>query len=294
MASTLVEQTRLQHQDIEVHRQHIIDDLLDDSKSTRDRIQKEHRMKIRLDKIEDSAKRLLELYEDTDGVRAEELAEMTGENVFSTFYDRLKSIREYHRQFPEALPPEENEIKPKVKFQGAEYFGMFVDVHPFFQQYVNMPMFDKCDYRSYLSKFDKFAGIPKEKKLKIHYAQYKQYVTELENYLSDFQSRTNVLVDVDELKAIMDESFKESWDAKTVSGWHANTKAQGNTRGVSVGGGSATASRDDEQDPLYCKICTTQFKKHTTYTNHLSGRKHKKKLAQEGIAQKEDPCEMEL
>ena len=43
---------------------------------------------------------LANLYEDRDGARQEELASMSGATVFSTFYDSLKSIREYHRKFP--------------------------------------------------------------------------------------------------------------------------------------------------------------------------------------------------
>ena len=44
-------------------------------------------------------------------VRKQELEEMTGENVFSTFYDSLKGIREHHRRFSDHEEPQETEIK---------------------------------------------------------------------------------------------------------------------------------------------------------------------------------------
>ena len=39
-------------------------------------------------------------YDDGDGARKEEIASMSGSTVFSSFYDQLKSVREYHRKFP--------------------------------------------------------------------------------------------------------------------------------------------------------------------------------------------------
>lgn len=283
MASTLVEQSRLLHQDIEVHRDNLVDDLLEDTKTNKDRIMQEHRVKIRLDKIQGSAKRLLELYDDVDKVRKQELEEMTGENVFSTFYDSLKGIREHHRRFPDHEEPQETEIKPKVKFQGAEVHGLFVDLHPFFERFVNMPMFEKTNYWSYLSRFEKLSDIPKVKKTN-HFKHYKAYVTDLQNYLLDFQQRTNALVDVDELVEIVDGEFKKSWTAKTVPGWQAAADKEG----------GADEKEVNEDDPNYCKVCKMQFTKLSTYTNHMKGRKHKKAVASAGKEKAEDPRAREL
>jgi len=274
----------LLHQDIEQHRDNLVDDLLEDTKTNKDRIMQEHRVKIRLDKIQDSAKRLLELYDDVDKVRKRELEEMTGENVFSTFYDRLKSIREHHRRFPDTVEPEEAEIKPKVRFQGAEVNGMFIDLHPFFERYVNMPMFEKTNYWSYLSRFEKLSEIPESKK-KSQYKKYKEYVTELQNYLLDFQQRTNALVDVNELVEIVDEEFKKSWAAKTVPGWQVSASKDGEEE---------KEKEVDENHPYYCKIRKMQFTKLSTYTNHMKGRKHKKAVANAGKAKAEDPRSREL
>lgn len=306
MASTVVEQTRLLHQDIEVHRENIVTDLLEETKTNKDRILQEHRVQIRLDKIQESATRLLELYDDVDKVRKEELEDMTGENVFSTFYDHLKDIRDYHRKFPDAVESEDMEVKPKVKFQGAEVFGMFVDLHPFFERYVNMTgVYKKTNYRAFLANFDKFSEVHSAKK-KHNYKAYKSYITDLQNYLMDFQQRTNALVDVKELLQIVDEEFKKAWDAKTLTGWQTNDKAKGAAKGANGanganGAGDATVSMEDEVDeesPLYCKVCRKMFKNEKSFTDHLAGRKHKKNVARMGkggAAQtKEDPRAKEL
>ena len=51
---------------------------------------------------------LSSLYEDNDGARRDEIASMSGSTVFSSFYDQLKNVREYHRKFP-AQPVTENQ-----------------------------------------------------------------------------------------------------------------------------------------------------------------------------------------
>lgn len=296
MASTLVEQTRLLHQDIEVHRTHVVDDLLEETKTNKERILQEHRMKMRLDQIQSSGERLLELYDDVDKARENELTDMSGENVFSTFYDRLKQIREYHRKFPDQQEDEDYEMKPKVKFQGAEVFGMFLDLHPLFERYINLPMFTKTDYRSYLGLFDKTAQVGKEKKMK-HYKAYKTYVADLIAYLMEFQQKTKPLVQVTELVAIIDEEFDSRWKAKTVPGWQVQEGVK-DANGAPVPVGDAAAappSAADEANTLYCKPCNKTFTKLVSFTAHLGGRKHKKNLMlKDGFAKKEDPREKDL
>jgi splicing factor 3A subunit 3 len=43
---------------------------------------------------------LLELYEDKDGARKEEIQLLSGPNEFGEFYNRLKTIKEFHRKHP--------------------------------------------------------------------------------------------------------------------------------------------------------------------------------------------------
>ncbi|KAK7294455.1 hypothetical protein RJT34_17344 [Clitoria ternatea] len=89
-----------------------------------------------IDTVTSTTHKLIEIYEDNDYARKDEIAALggqtaTGINVFSAFYDRLKEIREYHRKHPvvrvvdanddyEALLKEE----PQIEFSGESYQDM--------------------------------------------------------------------------------------------------------------------------------------------------------------------------
>ena len=53
---------------------------------------------------------LSRLYADADGLRKTEIASITSVTVFTSFYDRLRAIREYHAKFPEAATPDDEEL----------------------------------------------------------------------------------------------------------------------------------------------------------------------------------------
>lgn len=48
----------------------------------------------------ESTNNLKELYEDRDGIRKEEILEISGPKDFEEFYNRLKNIKEFHRKHP--------------------------------------------------------------------------------------------------------------------------------------------------------------------------------------------------
>lgn len=47
-----------------------------------------------------STERLVDLYEDRDGLRKQEVASLTGPNEFTEFYSRLRQIKEFYRRHP--------------------------------------------------------------------------------------------------------------------------------------------------------------------------------------------------
>jgi hypothetical protein len=107
MAATLIETVRLVHEDMAVHRNAAVQELLVEHKLTKDVIIQETKVQRHVKHIAASAQRLLKLYEDADGLRAQEVAEITASpadpmSVFTTFYERLLATREYHRRFPNA------------------------------------------------------------------------------------------------------------------------------------------------------------------------------------------------
>lgn len=60
----------------------------------------------------------IRIYEDDEGVRKTEFERLSGQNQFSTFYERLKEIKEYHRRNPTAelteAPDDEAAIDSQV------------------------------------------------------------------------------------------------------------------------------------------------------------------------------------
>jgi len=292
MTSSILEQTRLLHQDLEGHAQAMALDLSQDNKLAKDRILQEHRVKERLMKMKSIGQQLLDLYDDSEGgPRQLEMAMMKGDEseLYAIFCERLKEVRDYYRKNPDnVLKDPDFDFKPKVKFAGSEVGGMFVDLHPFYEQYVNNPMFKRCDYLSYLVKFDKFHGdIPQKNKFYPgNYVAYKDYLTSLFGYLSTFQARTNPLADLNVLISMADEEFEATWAANLVPGW---TEADSRE-----GAEDNNAQMEHMGEPLYCKPCAKLYTKSSTYTNHLAGRKHKKAVLDEGQEKPRDPRAMEL
>lgn len=66
----------------------------------RESINSDHRLKLLLDHYVLSTERLVELYEDRDGLRKAEVASLTGPNEFTEFYTRLRQIKDFYRRHP--------------------------------------------------------------------------------------------------------------------------------------------------------------------------------------------------
>ncbi|GFR50687.1 hypothetical protein Agub_g12939 [Astrephomene gubernaculifera] len=145
MAETLLEQTRALHEDVERFERVIVKDLKQDAKSHKDKLMQSHRVRKRLDQIQEAARKLQKIYEDEDKARKEEIEALGGEDkVFSKFYDRLKEIREYHRKFPtHDLTEAEDDTpllkeEPHVDFTGEEGLGRYLDLHDLYQRFLNL------------------------------------------------------------------------------------------------------------------------------------------------------------
>jgi splicing factor 3A subunit 3 len=133
MSSTLLEQARSLHEDLEVLEKAMYKELGDVSTATKrraDEIARDQVVATMLDSHTKRSRQLAQLYNDNDGARRDELTAMTGSGVFTAFYDQaraarasharaffftrraapapsvsrrarqLKAIREYHRKFP--------------------------------------------------------------------------------------------------------------------------------------------------------------------------------------------------
>lgn len=222
MSDSIIEHTRQIHSDLEKLVDVMIDDILDKKKSAshKEMILRDHRLKASSDLIVDKSKKLLGLYDDKTGSRKKELSEITGPNVFSTFYARLKATRDYHRKHPGAsVKLDDSVTKPIINpnFTGEENYCKYVDMHNLYKRYTNMKVFDKCNYYSYLGKFQKLHLVKKEKK--VASKEYQAYTKDTLNYLSSFFEKRHPLANIGDVKRQIEEEFETKWKSGEVLGW---------------------------------------------------------------------------
>jgi len=184
-----------------------------------------------------------------DGIshRKEELDALSGANEFTEFYKRLKTIKDYHRKFPnEAAIPMDAEFTDlaaqrehvveelETMFSGEESFGRFLDLHALFDQFINLKQFEKVTYTQFVNEFDKFHDISREKKT----ADYKRYLEAVLAYLEGFLKRVKPLKDLPRIFAELEVKFDEDWSAQRVPGW---------------------APGQENDNSLYCVACAIFF-----------------------------------
>ncbi|WZZ37834.1 hypothetical protein YC2023_034093 [Brassica napus] len=208
MSSTLLDQIRCNHEEIERLERLVVQDLQTQPSSSKDRLVQGHRVRNTIHSIMRTIEKLVETYEDKDGAREDEIAALggrtaTGVNVYCAFYDRLKEIREYHRKYPpgplvdasadyEALL----KAKPVISFSGEEGAGRYLDLHDMYNQYINSKFGDRVEYSVYLDVFSHPEKVPRRLKFS---RQYMKYMEALLEYLVNFLHRTEPLQDLDRM-----------------------------------------------------------------------------------------------
>ena len=114
----------------------------------------------------------IKIYDDEEGVRSAEVEKLGGTTQFSTFYERLKDIKDYHRGHPTAEttePPDDDDVlatqvrhtvtwptwrhrgtlcrlratlrllvQEDLQFTGEEMYGRYLDLHEFYHAYINL------------------------------------------------------------------------------------------------------------------------------------------------------------
>ncbi|PRQ56090.1 putative transcription factor C2H2 family [Rosa chinensis] len=228
MSSTLLEVTRGAHEEVERLERLIVKDLQNEPASGKERLAQSHRVRLMIDTVTSTTERLIEIYEDNDNARKDEIAALggqtaTGTNVFSAFYDRLKEIREYHRRHPAALVVDANEEheallkeEPQVEFSGEEAYGRYLDLHELYNQYINSKFGEPIEYSAYLDVFSQPHKIPRKLKST---RQYREYLENLVQYLVYFFHRTEPLQDLDRIFTKVETEFEEQWADGKVEEW---------------------------------------------------------------------------
>ncbi|KAK7601177.1 hypothetical protein V9T40_008618 [Parthenolecanium corni] len=227
---TILEQQRRYHEERERLCDSMVKEMVLKKNSSRDAINSEHRLKILLDQHMDSTNHLKELYEDKDDFRKEEIASISGHNDFTEFYNRLKSVKDFHRQHPNQVsvpmsiefdewnklrenPTEE--MNNMVEFTDEEGYGKYLDLHECHEKYINLKGVEKVDYITYLSILDHLFDIPRDRKN----TEYKKYLEMLLDYLHNYLLRIKPLFDVDQEMESVQKDFQQQWESGTFPGW---------------------------------------------------------------------------
>lgn len=227
---TVIEQQRRYHEE----RERIIDAMVQEEmlkkQSLKEQINSDTREKMLLDRFQDITYKLEDLYEDKDGLRKEEIGALSGPNEFAEFYGRLRTIKEYHRKYPNEIAepmqmeflrlkemreklPEEQDLL--AEFTGEEGNGKYLDLHEVYTLYLNLKGVEQIDYLTYLAIFDRLFDISKERKNQ----DYRRYLEGLLEYLYHYILRAKAILNIDmEINNVIAD-FETKWDKGTFPGW---------------------------------------------------------------------------
>ncbi|CAO2171029.1 unnamed protein product [Urochloa humidicola] len=227
MASTVLEATRAAHEDLERLERLAVRELQRDPANARDRLFQSHRVRHMLDLVVSTSDKLVDIYEDKDNSRKDEinthLTAPTQSLLFTKYYERLKEIRDYHRRNPSArfisTTDDYEELlkeEPVIEFTGEEAFGRYLDLHELYNEFINSKFGTPIEYSAYVGCFSQTEKISQSHK---RTRQYREYLEHILEYLTSFLYRTEPLQDVEKIFSKLENEFEERWANGEVPGW---------------------------------------------------------------------------
>lgn len=157
MSYSVLEQLRSAHEDIENIEKAMSLVMMDKAKNTKVPVSCEHALKYLVEASQLKSLTALDIYQDKDGMRTDDINALAGQrgdkkqgDVWISFYDKVKEVKDYHRRFSlnQGLPEVQNaewfyqraieSDKSDTLFSGEEDLGKRVDVHEHFVKFVNL------------------------------------------------------------------------------------------------------------------------------------------------------------
>ena len=246
----------------------------------RDRLNRDHQIAGFLDRIHEQSKRLLDIYQDTEGLRTKEIQSISTGDPFDGFYKQMTEIKDFHRKYPnEPVENLERAYKRKAPgegessttevdnmFTGEEAFGRFLDLTTSHEEYLNLSHdIKRVSYLQYLAMFDTFGPpLMNLKRAQKNSDQYFNYVGRLAEYLEGFLKRTRPLENLNQVFTSIDQNFEKDWTENLISEWGPENQATGTSAPITEGTGEG----------IWCADCEKEFKNDNVYKSHLGGKKH--------------------
>lgn len=157
MSFSVLEQLRSAHEDMENVEKAMSLVLLDKAKNVRHPVSVEHALNYLVENSRQKCKTAVEIYQDKDGMRTDDINALAGQrgdkkqgDVWTSFYDKVKEVKDYHRRFTinQGLPELQSAEwfyqrafeadRSESLFSGEEDMGRRVDMHGHFIMYLNM------------------------------------------------------------------------------------------------------------------------------------------------------------
>jgi len=152
-----LEQLRSAHEDIENIEKAMSMVLMDKHLNQKQSVSCDHALKYLVEQTQNKSKTAADIYQDKDGMRSDDINALAGQrsdkkggDVWTSFYDKVKEVKDYHRRFsvnsglPEVQNPEwfyqrafEADTSEKL-FSGEEDLGKRVDMNEHFVKFINI------------------------------------------------------------------------------------------------------------------------------------------------------------
>ncbi|KAM9999775.1 hypothetical protein ACTFIZ_008223 [Dictyostelium cf. discoideum] len=269
MSSSLLEKTRNLHENFERYELLIENEMKTEPKTTKERVLQSHRVNHYLNSSIECSKSLINIYTDSDHSRKDELTSISGfgTDLYSSFYEKLREIKDYHRKFPNLKEERNNEpliYTPSISFTGNEMNGKFLDLNENYEKYINLT-FNRnksinLDYLTYLTTYYKFQYNDINR---MKYPQYKDYLESVYKYLIHFIERTQPLFELQSSITKSESEFIEKWNNNEFD------PIENNNNDV-----NSNNNNNNQDDKLFCKACKKLFTSENVFNGHLKGKKH--------------------
>lgn len=228
--STLLEQGRAMHAEVEQVERLVAEELKQPTRTHAERLEQSNRAARLLAHASERSAKLRKLYADDDGARKEEVFSLGGGHEkapFNAFYQRLKDVREFHRKYPGLTADTNNDTLLELAasqpveelFTAEEGTGKRFDLHSLHLRFINSPFGWHLDYLSFVKLLpnELLERISRHKKLS---AQYHSFLEELVQYIESFHSRSKPLTQLSLLRQRLHSEFERAWSAGEVTGWN--------------------------------------------------------------------------
>lgn len=167
------------------------------------------------------------------------------------------------------------DLNVDAKFSGEEFYGRFVDLVTFHEQFLNLKFVQrKLSYIQYLDIFAEFENSLVYTTARLRDPQYFTYASQVHAYLKEYVKKTRPLEHPESTLAAFDKEFDNSWESGNLPSWIKSSTASDSNEGTS----SSQEGVPAEDGSVWCSACTKKFKNLSVYNGHLNGNKHKKNV----------------